>query len=120
VDDGQQADGPGVGRSVDQLLVTRTGELWAHAIDVCQATGRPLPLLDLERMAMLCDELMAAVPLAPQDQVAEPDVTVVADAVDLCRVAVRRLRPDQLDASIDGDHSLGELVLRSIDALARD
>jgi hypothetical protein len=33
-------------------------ELWAHAIDVCQATGRPLPLLDLERMAMLCDDLM--------------------------------------------------------------
>jgi hypothetical protein len=101
-------------------------------------------------MAMLCDELMAAVPLAlayrgaivpgraarvvltgpaggtftvplaPQDQVAEPDVTVVADAVDLCGVAVRRLRPDQLETVIDGDHSLGELVLRSIDALARD
>jgi uncharacterized protein (TIGR03083 family) len=136
--------------SVDQLLVTRTGELWAHAIDICQATGRPLPQLDMERMALLCNELMAAVPLAmayrgttapgraarvvltgpaggafivplaPLDQVAEPEVTIVADAVDFCQVAVRRLRPDQLDAAMDGDHSLGELVLASIGALARD
>ena len=50
--------------SVDQLLVHRTGELWAHAIDICQATGRPLPQLDMERMATLCTELMTAVPLA--------------------------------------------------------
>jgi uncharacterized protein (TIGR03083 family) len=136
--------------SVDQLLVTRTGELWAHAIDICQASGRPLPQLDMERMAMLCNELMAAaplamayrgttvpgrsarvvltgpaggtftVPLAPQDQAVEPDVTIVADAVDFCRVAVRRLRPNQLDTAIEGDRALGDLVLASIDALARD
>jgi uncharacterized protein (TIGR03083 family) len=136
--------------SVDQLLLTRTGELWAHAIDICQATGRPLPQLDMERLATLCAELMAAVPLAmayrgitapgqaarfvltgpaggtftvplaPQDQVTEPEVTIIADAADLCRVAVRRLRPDQLDTVIDGNHELGDLVLTSIDALARD
>lgn len=28
----------------------------------------------------------------------EPDVTIVADAVAFCRLAVRRLRPYQLDA----------------------
>jgi uncharacterized protein (TIGR03083 family) len=136
--------------SVDQLLVTRTGELWAHAIDICRATGRPLPQLDMERMATLCNELMAAVPLAmayrgttapgraarivltgpaggaftvplaPLDQVAEPEVTIVADAVGFCQVAVRRLRPDQLDAAIEGDRALGDLVLASIDALAQD
>jgi len=136
--------------SVDQLLVTRTAELWAHAIDICAATGRPLPRLDTERMAMLCNELVAAapmamayrgttapgraarvvltgpaggtftVPLGPEPPAADPDVTIVADAVDFCRVAVRRLRPDQLNAVIEGDRALGDLVLTSIDALARD
>jgi uncharacterized protein (TIGR03083 family) len=136
--------------SVDQLLVTRTGELWAHAIDICQATGRPLPQLDMERMATLCAGLMAAVPLAlayrgtiapgraarfvltgpaggtytvplaPQPQIAEPDITIVADAAGLCRVAIRRMRPDQLGAVIDGDRELGDLVLAGIGALARD
>lgn len=136
--------------TVDQLLLTRTGELWAHATDICQATGRPLLQLDMERMAALCTGLMAVVPLAlaykgttapgraarfvltgpaggtytvplaPQAQAAEPEVTIVTDAVGLCRVAVRRLRPEQLDAVIDGDRELGDLVLAGIGALARD
>jgi uncharacterized protein (TIGR03083 family) len=136
--------------SVDQLLVTRTGELWAHAIDICQATGRPLPQLDDERIATLCDALMTAVPLALayrgttapgraarfvltgpaggtytvplalEALTTEPDVTIVTDAPGLCRVAVRRLRPEQLDAVIDGDRELGDLVLAGIGALARD
>jgi len=136
--------------SVDQLLVMRTGELWAHSIDICRAIGRPLPQLDMERMATLSAELMAAVPLAmayrgstmpgraarfvltgpaggtytvplaPQMQAAEPEVTIVTDPVGLCQVAVRRLSPEQLDAAIDGDHALGSLVLAGIDALARD
>ena len=136
--------------SVDQLQLTRTGELWAHAIDVCQATGRPLPQLDPERMATLCGALMAAVPLAmasrgttapgraarfvltgpaggiytvplaPLAQAAEPAVTIVTDATGLCQVAVRRLRPEQLEAAIDGDRELGDLVLAGIGSLARD
>jgi uncharacterized protein (TIGR03083 family) len=139
--------------SIDQLLLTRTAELWAHAIDICQAAGRPLPQLDPERMATLCNALMAAVPLAmasrgttapgraarfvltgpaggtytvplaptaPQAQPAEPAVTIVTDATGLCRVAVRRLRPEQLEAAIDGDRELGDLVLAGIGSLARD
>lgn len=136
--------------SVDQLLVIRTAELWAHATDICRATGRPLPELDPERMALLCNQLVAAVPLAmayrgaavpgrsarivltgpaggtftvplaPRGQATEPEVTIVADAIGFCRVAVRRLRPDELDAAIDGDRELGDLVLASVDALARD
>jgi uncharacterized protein (TIGR03083 family) len=139
--------------SIDQLLIARTGELWAHAIDICEAAGRPLPQLDLERMATLCTALMAAVPLAmayrgtpapgraarfvltgpaggaytvplapqaPQAKAVEPEVTIVTDAAGLCRVAVRRLRPEQLEAAIDGDRELGDLVLAGIGALARD
>lgn len=136
--------------SVDQLLVTRTGELWGHSIDICQATGRPLPQLDTERMATFCSALMAAVPLALayrgtpapgraarfvltgpaggaytvplalQAQAAEPDVTIVTDAAGLCRVAIRRMRPEELETNIDGDRELGDLVLAGIGALARD
>jgi uncharacterized protein (TIGR03083 family) len=136
--------------SVDQLLVMRTGELWAHAIDVCRAVGRSLPQLDMERMATLSTEVMAAVPLAmayrgsaapgraarfvltgpaggvyvvplaPQAEAAEPEVTIVTDPAGLCQVAVRRLTPEGLDAAIDGDQALGGLVLAGIGALARD
>jgi uncharacterized protein (TIGR03083 family) len=136
--------------SIDQLLLMRTGELWAHAIDICRATGRPLPQLDMERMAALSAEVIAAVPLAmaysgntapgraarfvltgpaggtytvplaPQTQDAEPEVTIISDPVGLCQVAIRRRRPEQLDAAIDGDRSLGGVVLAGIGALARD
>lgn len=136
--------------TADQLLVTRTSELWAHAMDISEAAGRPLPMLDQERMALLCTSLMAAVPLAlayqgtavpdraarfvltgpaggvftvplaPQLEVAEPEVTIVADAVRFCRVAVNRLRPDQLDAVIDGDRELADLVLAGAGGLAKD
>jgi hypothetical protein len=60
------------------------------------------------------------VPLAPETPAAEPGVTIVIDPVDLCRVAARRLDRAELDATIDGDHRLAELVLSSIGALARD
>jgi uncharacterized protein (TIGR03083 family) len=136
--------------TLDQLLVLRTAELWAHAIDICRATGRPLPQLDPERMATLSAEVIGAVPLAmayrgsavpgraarfvltgpaggtytvplaPQTQAAEPDVTIVTDPVGLCQVAVHRLRPDLLDTAVDGDRELGSLVLAGIGALARD
>jgi uncharacterized protein (TIGR03083 family) len=136
--------------NVDQLLVARTGELWAHAIDICQATGRPLPQLDMERMTTLCNALVAAVPLALayrgtpapgraarfvltgpaggihtvplalEALVVEPDVTIVTDAVSLCRLAVRRLRPEELEAAVDGDRELGDLVIAGMGALAKD
>lgn len=136
--------------TVDQLMVTRTSELWAHAMDIALATGRPMPALDPERLATLCMALMVAVPvalayqghaepgraarivltgpaggtytvpLAPQAPFEEPEVTIVADAFRFCRVAVRRLRPDQLDAAIDGDRELADLVLAGVGALAKD
>ena len=147
--------------SVPGLLVIRTFEIWAHAMDIATATGRPLPRLDPERMALLSGRLMAVlpdalayrgaaaagrsgrfvltgsaggcytVPLAPVGDPlletdlrlldeGEPDFTLVADPVDLCRVAARRLRPDQLAATVEGDQRLAELVLADLDAFARD
>lgn len=136
--------------TVDQLLVTRTSELWAHGMDIGQASGRPLLALDDERMALLCTMLTGAlpvalayqgraepgravrivlsgpaggtfvVPLAPQPSIPEPDVTIIADASRFCRVAVRRLRPDELDGAIDGDPRLADLVLTGVSGLAKD
>jgi hypothetical protein len=60
------------------------------------------------------------VPLAPDTVPATPEVTIMTDPVDLCRVAARRLEPAELDATVDGDHKLTDLVLAGIGALARD
>lgn len=149
--------------SVPGLLVIRTFEIWAHAIDVALATGRALPRLDPQRMALLSGRLMAVlpfalayrgsarpgrigrfvltgsaggcftVPLAPVSDAPpefgsqampilhdEPDFTLVADPIDLCRIAARRLRPAELAASVQGDRALAELVLADLDAFARD
>ena len=136
--------------TVDTLLLIRTFELWAHAMDVCAATARPLPRLDPQRMTVLSARFMDfvpdamaysgtdligrtarfvligesggcyEVPLAPQAQAGRPDVTIVADAVDLCRLATGRLAPADLDAVIEGDTALGALVLANAGTLARD
>ena len=136
--------------SIDGFLITRTFELWAHSMDIAAATGRPMPELDPVRMATLSGRLMAAVPLAlayrgstvpgrtarfvltgpsggcytvplnPGSEVGEPDVTLVADAIDLCRVAAHRLRPRDLHATVEGDAELAGLVLAGLSAFARD
>ncbi|HZC71022.1 MAG TPA: maleylpyruvate isomerase N-terminal domain-containing protein [Jatrophihabitans sp.] len=138
--------------TVDGLLVIRTFELWAHWMDVALATGRPLPMLDASRMALLSATLMDFVPQAlayrgavprgtaqfvllgeaggtytvrldaqlPAPAPQEPDVTIIADAIGLCRLAARRLTPADLGAAVEGDVDLGAAILADLDALARD
>lgn len=136
--------------SVDDLLVVRVFELWAHATDICVATGRPLLDLDAERLALMSGLLMAMMPMAmssrrnpapgrsarfvltgpaggcytvplhPGDRPADPDVTIVAETVDICRLAARRLSAHELDVTIEGDAELGNLVLAAMDSFARD
>jgi uncharacterized protein (TIGR03083 family) len=62
------------------------------------------------------------VPLDPRDgtPAAAPDVTIVTDAVDLCRVAARRLLPAELAMTVEGDRALATEVLAAADAFARD
>src|SRR4051794_11186163 len=132
---------------VDGLLVMRTFELWAHAMDIALATGRPVPALDAERMALLSGRLMAALPLAlayrripapdatvhfvltgpaggsydvPLGVGGLPAVTIVADAVAVCRVAARRLPAAELVVDVDGDRELAGTLLGAVDAFARD
>lgn len=136
--------------SVGGMLTMRTFELWAHGMDIALATDRPLLELDDERMLLMSSRLMDALPLAlayrgvalpgrtarfvltgpgggcydvPLDggaAPADPDVLVVADVVGLCRVAAARLRPEHLDATVEGDRDLADLVLAHVDAFARD
>jgi uncharacterized protein (TIGR03083 family) len=135
---------------VDGLLVTRTFELWAHAMDIALATGRPMPTLDAQRMALLSSALLAVlpfavairgaaapgrtarfvltgaaggcytVPLGAGADGAAPDVTVVTDPLQLCRVAARRLPAAELPATVEGDRALAAAVLAAADAFARD
>jgi uncharacterized protein (TIGR03083 family) len=138
--------------TADGLLVIRTFELWAHWMDIAVATGRPIPALDPERMALLSATLMDFLPAAPgyrgsatrgtarfvllgdaggcynvtlgsphaAAEFDQPDVTIIADTIDLCRVAARRLPPDHLEVTIEGDRELGAAILADLDALARD
>jgi uncharacterized protein (TIGR03083 family) len=136
---------------VDGLLITRTFELWAHAMDIALAAGRPMPTLDAERMALLSSALLAVLPFAVAMRGtptpgrtarfvltggaggcytvplgagagadAVPDVTIVTDPLDLCRVAARRLPAAELPAAIEGDRALAAAVLAAADAFARD
>jgi uncharacterized protein (TIGR03083 family) len=136
--------------TVSGFLIIRTFELWAHAMDITVATGRPLLRLDDERMAALSSRLMAALPMAltfrhrtapgrtmkfvltgpaggtytvalhPGEQPGDPDAVLVADTTQLCLVAAQRLTPDALPAAVDGDRELAATVLAGIDGFARD
>jgi hypothetical protein len=131
-------------------LVLRTFEVWTHHEDVCRATGRPGPLLDGSRLRLMSSDLMDVLPaalavtgsarpgrttrivltglgggtfvrpMAMDGAVGTPDVVITADVVDFCRLAARRIAPDDLDATIEGDPMLAQLVLQAAGAFARD
>jgi uncharacterized protein (TIGR03083 family) len=114
------------------VMVLRAFELWTHADDVRRALGRPVEApapAELAAMAHLSlRTLFAAVLVTAPHQSGraarfvltgpgggvwrlgaegvEPDVRVVVDIVDFCRLAARRLDPDELAADIAGDVEL--------------
>ena len=45
---------------------------------------------------------------------------MVIDTTELCRVAARRLAPEDAGAHLEGEAALGRLVLAAADAFARD
>jgi uncharacterized protein (TIGR03083 family) len=134
---------------VDGLLVARAFELWAHLHDVCTAVGRRVPALEEPRLALMSSRMMALVPVALTlrganvavsrvrfvltgegggcyDLVIDPKaspvsaITIVADVVDVCRVAARRLSPGDLNATVEGDVAVACAIIESLDAFARD
>jgi hypothetical protein len=49
-----------------------------------------------------------------------PDVTVIGDVIDICRLAARRTERDEISVEVIGDAALGERVLASVGAFSRD
>jgi uncharacterized protein (TIGR03083 family) len=135
---------------VSGMFVLRTFEVWTHHEDICRATGRPLPTLDPPRLRVMSGELIDALPVALAMQgnarpnrtmrlvltgggggtfdrpmafdtaPGSPDTVIVTNVVDFCRVAARRIAPEQLTATIEGDRELADLVLAAAGAFARD
>lgn len=140
----------GLETDVEGLLVLRTFELWTHAQDACRLAGIPMPDTDPARLALMSSRLSAVlpaamavrdtrmpgrtarlvltgvapgcfdVPLDPDDEAGEPDVTIVVDVVEVCRLAARRATVEEIGAVLDGDDELGRLVLAAADAFAQD
>jgi uncharacterized protein (TIGR03083 family) len=54
----------GTESTVSVMLITRTFELWTHHEDVCRATGRPLPVLDGNRLRLMSSFFIALLPMA--------------------------------------------------------
>jgi hypothetical protein len=136
--------------TVRGMLVLRTFEVWTHHEDVCRATGRSLPVLDGSRLRLMSSDLMDVLPaaltitgsarpgrttrvvltglgggaferpMAIDGAVGVPDVVITSDVVDFCRLAARRIAPPDLDATIEGDHELAELVLAAAGVFAKD
>lgn len=121
--------------SIRSLLVARPFEVWTHTEDLCRATGRPLPELDAARLRLMCDTAVRALSLgmllngtdpagrtvrivltgdggswvqalALGAEPGEPALTLVADAVEFCRVAAKRTAPSALVCTVEGDAHL--------------
>jgi uncharacterized protein (TIGR03083 family) len=132
--------------SIGGALVLRTFELWAHTEDICVAIGRPLPRLDGPRLSCMASRLVDAIGslvrlpdapdvtgrvvlLGPGGGVAEfgapatgdaPGTRIVADIVDYCRVASRRLSAADLPRSVTGDDRLVAPFLAATAMFAKD
>lgn len=123
------------------LLIVRVFEIWTHTDDVRAAVGLPLAAPDPERLTLMSALAVRALPLGlavagrslPGRTVrlvltgpgggawsqsldlakpaGEPDVVMVADVVDFCRLAAKRLPAADLAVAVSGDESLVADVL---------
>ncbi len=129
--------------SLDGALIARAFEIWTHADDIRRATGRPLwsPIAgDLRTMSgFSVRALPLTLDLIAPDQTLTPTrivltgpgggtfdigrhpgsvTTIVTDVIDYCRLVARRVAPDDLDCTIDGDPELARALLTSASAFA--
>jgi uncharacterized protein (TIGR03083 family) len=129
-------------------LVMQSFETWIHADDIRRATGRPLTAPDAGRLTLMTDLAVRLIPfgliahgrtdlrgsativltgpgggawvqpLGGDPAAGTPEVSIVADAVDFCRLAGQRLRLVDLDATIEGDPDMAEAVLEAAASFA--
>ncbi|MEY2554715.1 MAG: hypothetical protein QOC57_2575 [Ilumatobacteraceae bacterium] len=130
------------------VLVVRIFEIWTHIEDLCRALRREPPPLDGARLHLMTAVAVRAIPLglllgnidAGQNtarivltgrgggvwnqalqlrgEAGEPSVTIVADALDFCRLAAQRIAPEDLSAEVDGSMDLAIDVLRGASVFA--
>jgi uncharacterized protein (TIGR03083 family) len=131
--------------SVRSLLVARAFEVWTHADDIRRAVGDPVVAPSAADVRVMSSTSVGSLPLAiyvVADSVPDASarivltgdgggvwdlqlgsggpelVTIVADAVDYCRVASRRIAVDELHATVEGDHALAERLLTAATIIA--
>lgn len=135
---------------VQRMLVVRTFETWIHEEDIRRATGRPLAAPDADRLRLMTNVAVTALPAGfgnigrPQpgrtarivltgsgggtwqaslDQDSDPgatEVRIIADATEFCRLVANRLPVADLDVDITGDAALAADLLVAAQSLALD
>lgn len=133
---------------VSTALVVRVFEVWTHIEDLCRTLRRDPPPLDGARLHLMTRTAVRAIPLGmllggldggahtarlvltgvgggvwnqPLQRGAEagePSVTIIADALEFCRLAAQRIAPADLDAEVDGPTDLAITVLRGASVFA--
>jgi uncharacterized protein (TIGR03083 family) len=139
MDAGQPAIMHGWPFTVGSVLIARGFEVWTHADDIRRAVGRPLATPSAADLRAMSSFSVASLPLLVP--VVEPlvsvgaarmvltgpgggtfdlagtngdssrRVTIATDIVDYCRLVARRIAPDQLEATIEGDDQLAGALL---------
>ena len=134
--------------SIRSLLIARAFEVWTHTEDIAKAIGRPLVALDTARLRLMTAAAVAALPIGmlltdrePRGRSVRivlegdgggswvqsldlggvpsaPELTLVADAVEFCRVAAKRTSPNDLRCTVIGDADLAADVLASVAVFA--
>ncbi len=124
-------------------LVARAFELWTHADDIRRATGRPLDTPTPPELRTMSALSVASLPFIvpavggraalPPTRIVltgpgggsfdigepgEPTVVLASDVLDYCRVAARRIEPDALDMTVEGDGTVVPTLLEAARAFA--
>ena len=133
---------------ISTVLVVRIFEVWTHIEDLCRAMRRDAPPLDAARLHLMTGVAVAAIPLGMLlgklddgghtarivltgrgggvwnqslrlgADPGEPSVTIVADAIEFCRLAAQRIAPADLSAEVEGSMDLALDVLRGASVFA--
>jgi hypothetical protein len=130
------------------VLVARVFEVWTHTEDLCRTLRRDPPPLEAARLHLMTSVAVPAIPfgmflgnidagrrtarivltgrgggvwnqpLQWGADAGEPSVTIVADALEFCRLAAQRITPDNFAAEVDGPMDLAVDVLRGASVFA--
>jgi len=133
---------------ISTALVVRVFEVWTHIEDLCRTLRHDPPALDRGRLHLMTRTAVRAIPLGmllggidvgtytarlvltgrgggvwnqPLQlgaEAGESSVTIIADALEFCRLAAQRIAPADLDAEIDGPADLAIKVLRGASVFA--